>query len=180
MIKIKREKGPGYARLEKASKDLEGLTGRIGYFSSARYEDGTPVATVAAIQEYGAPSKGIPARPTMRPAIIKNQKQWANLFSAGAKAIMAGNETARSVMTKVASVAAGNVREEIAALYSPPLKPSTILARMRKAGISKSRRRRFSEGKSTEQDNKAIGNLTKPLVETRTMITSVTYEVVEE
>lgn len=180
MIKIKREKGPAWDRLEKAQKDLDKIVGRVGYFSSAKYENGLPVATVAAIQEEGYPQHNIPKRATMRPAINKNQNAWAELFRSGAKAIVAGNETAKSVMEKVASRAAADVRTEIASLYDPPLKQSTILNRMRKAGLSKARRKRFRAGQLNQSDVKAIGNLTKPLVDTRTMINSVTYEVVEE
>ena len=43
---------------------------RIGFFASAKYQDGTPVAAVAAWHEFGAPKVRLPSRPyfPQRPA----------------------------------------------------------------------------------------------------------------
>ena len=49
-----------------------GVSGvRVGFFSTARYDDGTPVATVAAINEFGSREANIPERPFFRQAIAK-------------------------------------------------------------------------------------------------------------
>ena len=40
---------------------------KVGFFSTAKYEDQTPVATVAAVQEFGAPKASIPERPLLPP-----------------------------------------------------------------------------------------------------------------
>ena len=42
---------------------------RVGFFSTAKYDDGTSVANVAGIQEFGAPAVGIPERPFFRQSI---------------------------------------------------------------------------------------------------------------
>ena len=51
---------------------------RAGFLEGATYPDGTPVALVAAVHEFGAPAKGIPVRPFMRTAIAQNKGKWAD------------------------------------------------------------------------------------------------------
>lgn len=149
----------GVQRLAVAVAGLDGLTGKVGYFESAKYADGTPVALVATVNEFGSASQGIPARPTMRPAIAKHSREWSSLFGQGARAVAKGTRTAFEVMDVMGQKAAGDVKVEIAELQSPPLDPDTIAAR----------RRRYADKKTT-------GNLSKPLVDTGIMINSVTNE----
>ena len=59
-------------------KNIQNATLQIGWFD-ARYEDGTPVSTVAMIQEFGAPEKNIPPRPFMRPAKMEHAQEWKEL-----------------------------------------------------------------------------------------------------
>ena len=139
---------------------LDGLQGKVGWNESAKYPDGTPVAYVASIHEFGAASQGIPARPFMRPAIAKNQKSWAAAFGKGAAAVLKGNFTPREVMERVCMDAVGAVKSSIASVQSPALEQSTVDAR----------RRAMADGKT-------IGNLTKPLVASGLMVNSVDYEV---
>ena len=67
--------------LENIAKALQPGTVKIGWFPSARYDDekSTPVAAIAAQNEYGNPNKNIPARPFIRPAIIRDQKTWEDI-----------------------------------------------------------------------------------------------------
>lgn len=64
---VVRREGPGTAKVLAAIKGLDGLEGKTGWFETARYPDGTAVAYVATIHEFGTPR--IPARPFMRPAV---------------------------------------------------------------------------------------------------------------
>lgn len=142
---------------------VEGLgdtAGKVGYFESSKYPDGTPVAYVAAIQEFGADEQGIPARPTMRPTIAAQSPEWARQFGAGARAVVQGKTTAPKVMEAVGMLAAGDVRKAIAELSAPPLAESTVAAR----------RRRYA-------DKKTKGNLSKPLVDTAVMVNALTHVV---
>ena len=61
------------ARLENVSDEFNGLVAQIGFPSGQHYPDGTNVAYVAAIQEFGAPAVNIPPRPFMQPT-VKAQK----------------------------------------------------------------------------------------------------------
>ena len=54
----------GWSRLFVNAKELAGTSIECGIFEdSPPYPDGTPVILVAAVNEFGAPEKNIPARP---------------------------------------------------------------------------------------------------------------------
>lgn len=194
-MKVTNTPGPAREKLRILVEGLGKSKGRVGWFESAKYADGTPVAYVAAIQEYGAtfmhpggtryvvgkdgmatfvsnnftgPVHGItgphqitiPPRSFMRSTITEKKMVWAKQFERAAKAIIAGNETPASAMEKLGLMASGDVRQTIAKLTSPALKQSTITNRLRQRA-----------------DGKTVGNLTKPLVFSRILITSLTYTV---
>ena len=60
--------------LATAIRDIQSKKLRVGWFDTARYQDGTPVAYVAAIQEFG--HGAIPPRPFMRPTIAQQRQAW--------------------------------------------------------------------------------------------------------
>lgn len=51
---------------------------RVGFLEGATYPDGTTVAMVAAVQEFGSPANNIPPRPFMRTAIEQKKQRWAD------------------------------------------------------------------------------------------------------
>lgn len=146
-----RRVGPGTDKLVATLDGLDNLEGKVGWFESAHYPGGTPVAYVATIQEFGYAAGGIPARPFMRPAVADNGPEWMKLLGEGAQAAMEGRFTPRAVLEMVVLKAAGDVGKKIAAVTSPALSPRTIAARKNKS--------------------------TKPLVDTGQMIQSVTGKV---
>lgn len=144
---VVRREGPGTAKVLAAIKGLDGLEGKTGWFETARYPDGTAVAYVATIHEFGTPR--IPARPFMRPAVADHGGEWLEALAEGAKASLNGGPSPETVLEIVTLQAAGNVAEKIAAVTSPPLKPVTV------------KRKGFA----------------KPLVDTGQMVQSVTGKV---
>jgi hypothetical protein len=66
------------ARISREYGTKRGVT--VGFDASATYPDGTSVAMVASIQEFGSPMAGIPPRPFFRTAIANNKGDWANLL----------------------------------------------------------------------------------------------------
>lgn len=145
---------------------LEGLGDAavgVGFFPSAKYEDGTPVAYVATIQEMGAPAQGIPPRSFMRSTAEAEKGEWASTARKGGAAIVKGSATAEQVLETIGLVAAGDIRQTISKITTPELKPSTIANRLRKRA-----------NKTT------LGKLDKPLVDTATLLNSVTSEVIKK
>lgn len=159
-MKVERKPGPGAETLKVLIAGLSNMTAKVGWFESAKYEDGTNVAYVATIHEYGAPAQGIPARPFMRPTAEAKQENWKQTARQGAQAVADGGKTSMDVMEALGALAAGDVRRTISQLTSPPLAPSTIAGRLRKRA-----------------DKKTVGLLTKPLVDTGTMITTLSHLV---
>jgi len=135
------------AKVLAAIKGLDGLEGKTGWFETAHYPDGTAVAYVATIHEFGTPR--IPARPFMRPAVADHGGEWLEALADGARASLNGGPSPETVLEIVTLQAAGNVAEKIAAVTSPPLKPVTV------------KRKGFA----------------KPLVDTGQMVQSVTGKV---
>jgi len=117
-------------------KELQSQEGRVGWFSSAKYEDGTPVAEIAAQNEFGNASKKIPPRPTIRPAIIENKSKWEQMAALGANAILAGKSTAKTVMTAVTLDAENAISKNIATITEPKLAPYTLERRRAKGNSS--------------------------------------------
>lgn len=160
MARVVRRPGPGAERLRIALEALDGKVGKVGWFESAVYPDGTQAAYVAAIHEYGYPEGGIPPRLGMRETADAKRGEWAGVAAQGAKAILEGKATAGAVMEAVGLKAAGDMRKRIATVQTPPLKPDTIRARQRQRA-----------------DKKTVGNLTKPLVDTGFLLGSLTNTV---
>lgn len=144
--------------MQKALRELERKEIRVGFFETAHYPDGTPVAYVAAIQEFGYGP--IPPRPFMRPAQAQNQAKWLDAIGKGVKLSFLGKITVDMALGQVGMVAAGDVQKAIKAVTAPPLAQATVDARQS----------RLSGKKSASN---------KPLVDTGQMIQSVTSAVVE-
>lgn len=160
MPEVKRSKPDAFKVLAKHLKELDGKVAKAGWFASSVYPTGTPIATVAAVHEFGAPAKNIPPRPFMRPTIARESDNWKKIMSSGAKAILHGNASIDQVMNAVGMKAAGDVAKTIASITQPPLKAATIAARARK-----------------RKDKTITATLKKPLVDTALMIGSVTHVV---
>jgi hypothetical protein len=162
-LKIERKITPAGKNLQIALKNLQGKVGKVGWFEKSKYEDGTPVAYVATIQEYGYPAGNIPPRPFMRTTIAEKQQEWKKIAESGSKAILNGKATVGTVMEAIGLKAAGDIRKKISLITAPPLSPRTIEAR-----------------RSRRADKKTIGLLTKPLIDTGIMFGTLTNTVEDE
>ena len=97
--------------LNAALKSIENKVGKVGFFEGAKYDDGTPVAYVAAIQEFGVPEKNIPSRSFMRSTISEQRETWAKIARQGSRAVLAGNVSALNLMEMIGQKAAGDNRK---------------------------------------------------------------------
>ena len=131
----------------------------VGFFDTAVYPSGVPVAYVASVHEFGWGP--IPARPFMRPAMNANRNKWQSNFLGGFKAVVNGQLTTRQVLDQMGMKISGQIKESIQAVTSPPLQDSTIEARLSKLA---------NGGKGAQ------GTISKPLVATGLMLNSVDYK----
>ena len=95
---------------------------QVGFFESARYPDGTPVAAVAAWNEFGAAN--IPERPFFRIALAGMRDPIEQIIRNEINPLKLVVD--RQLADKIGAYAAGAVQESIADLTSPPNAPSTV------------------------------------------------------
>ncbi len=166
--------------LDKITKALDRLpdqfkdrVAQFGVPQGLEYEDGTSVAYVAAIQEFGAPEAKIPPRPFLRPSIAQDKDKWVKILEAQIPKVQAGQITADQALLGVGAVAVGDIQAMIASINSPPLSPITVLLRKwRKQGKTIS-------GKTVGEAAQAIaagvdpGSDNKPLNDTGYLMSSI-------
>ena len=135
--------------------------GEVGWFPEAVYNDGTPIALVAATLNYGTAEAGanhnvaIPARPFMDGAIQNNKDKWARIY----KDRKESGASAEAALEEVCIAAREDIQESIETGNWEKLAKSTIEARARRHRGDKS------------------GNLSQPLIDTGEMINSVNYKI---
>lgn len=151
-IEIKLDK-----RLENL-KNIKDARSSVGWYDNTKYDDNTLVGEIAELQEYG--TSRFPPRPFMRPSRLKNEVKWRGIIEQGVKNCLNNGTPLKQAFGQVALVAQGDIAQEISEVWTPPLKWSTIRARMnRKSG------------------KKTIGALNKPLIDTGTMIGTISMKV---
>lgn len=117
----------GGEKLEAKFKELAKKLGKgaglkAGFLEAAKYPDGTPVATVAAANEFGDPEMERPPRPFFRTAIQENSERWADGLGALIKAGNSGEEA----LALTGEAIRGDIQSSIRTFADPPLAPSTI------------------------------------------------------
>lgn len=164
MAQVKRVPGPAAAPLQKALAGLKGFVGKVGWFNTAKYPDGTPVAYVASIQEFGWPEGNIPPRLPMRSTSREKRDEWGGVAERASKAVLTGKLSPVQAMETLGLKAAGDIRKGIAAVMSPPLKVNTVKARL--AG---------------KKQGKVVSvTVAKPLVDSGHMLATLTNVVEKE
>lgn len=174
------------ALLMAAMKDLSRKEARIGFFAHSKYPDGTPAAYVATIQEFG--HGAIPARPFFRPTIAEQKAAWRETLRKGYQGALNGKITVESMLTQFAAMAAGDVKQKIASIQTPPLAISTLLLRKHKKEggtvtgkkVGEAVREANFNGPRQSPTPDLSGVSTKPLVDTGYLISQVTFAVVSK
>ena len=177
-MQVKREQPRAFETLLGRLKELDGVETKVGFFPSAKYEDGTPVAYVASIQEFGYGP--IPPRPFFRRTIAEQMKAWAGYAAQGAKAILEGTRTARDVMGGLGERAQEDVKETINRITSPPLSPITLELRAMKHKNPNLKITAKTVGEAARRVRQPgyvldAGTPDKPLIDTKNMITTLTH-----
>lgn len=166
------------ARLEAIARKISrGAFLRVGFLEGATYPDGTSVATVAAIQNFGAPAKGIPARPFFTNMIAEKSKSWGEAL---VNRLKANDWDLHKSLEQMGNGIAGQLRQSIVDMNDPPLSDVTLLLRERfrdHNDIS------FSDVLDAWRDVAGgvkptiSGTGAKPLIWTGHLLQSVDYEV---
>lgn len=151
---------------------------KVGFLEGATYPDGTSVAMVAAINNFGAPAVGIPPRPFFSNMIAEKQDEWGPAL---AKLLVANDYDLEKSLDQLGFGIEGQLRESIVQTNSPALSDVTLMLRKMKsqdqslvvtgATVGEAARR-VAAGESV------AGVDSKPLVESGHMLDSVDHEVV--
>ena len=157
MAKFTRKKENTYNKVRRFLSDNETL--KVGFFDT-RYQDGTPVAYVASIHEFGSPSNNIPPRSFMRSTATEKADAWAKAAAQIFRPAMLGSGSMTDALDMLGFIVEGDIAEKITQISAPALKESTIRAK-----------------RSKRADGGTTGSLGKPLVETGLMLQSVTHQV---
>ncbi|MBV1833074.1 HK97-gp10 family putative phage morphogenesis protein [Novacetimonas pomaceti] len=150
--------GDGFIRMQAVLRDMRGRISQaatldVGWDDRAKYPDGTFVADVARYQEFG--TRTIPARPFVRPAVMRYQEEWRSYFQSQLEGT---NQPLDVILERLGLVIAGDIQKSIVAVTTPPLAPSTL-------------RQRLKRGYSN------LATASKPLVDTGLMLRSVRSKV---
>lgn len=150
----------------------------VGFLGDVTEEDGTNTAMIAAIQEFGAPSKGIPPRPFFRNMIAAKSPEWP---AAIGDLLIANGYDAAKTLGQTGEEIAKQLQVSISEISEPPLSPVTVMLRgMRRQARYKDKPfwELFAEAKSrVEAGQTNYGASEKPLVDTGTLLGAVHYEV---
>lgn len=98
----------------------------VGVPEGKREEDGTPVAMIAAVHEFGSPSQGIPERPFLRVAVQRNRQKYVRLNRINLVKMLRGQAAVEQALGQLGEMAKGDVQTEIRSGDFAPLKPATI------------------------------------------------------
>lgn len=157
----------GGEKLQKKLKSIAQarITANIGFLDRTTYPDGTGVATVAYLNEYGGHN---PPRPFLSRTRSNNIKKWVKGIKVNLQKAGISKASIANVYEMMAMVAVGDVKRTIADWPSSdpyPNNPATI----------KAKARRGRSGKNIQ----AI-DPTRVLIDTGRMIGAVGYEVVKK
>ena len=154
-------------------KSLEEYSAQAGWFESARYDDGVPVAQVAIYNEYG--TSRIPPRPFIRPTVESQKGEWTRATGKVVSQVLRGKMSAEQGMTLVAQKAAGDIRQTITQVFEPELSPVTVLLRQwRKEGKDITGKTVGDAARAVAEGQRGEGVTTKPLIDTGHMLATCT------
>lgn len=167
-------------------KGLVGKVAKVGWNERAKYPDedgkaGLYVAQVAAINEWGSPINNIPPRSFLRRTISVKRNEWNILWPRYAQEIINGKLSMAVALEGFGLLVKGEIQQTIAHVFEPPLKPATIARRLARYRVKNpyALANKFTKGKIlTSEEKRNLGSLTKPLIDTGYMQSSI-YNTVE-
>lgn len=140
---------PGVINIDELKRHMTSRSVKIGFPQGPTEKDGTPVAMIAAVHEFGVPKKNIPERSFLRSSIHEHMPNYLRLNRANLLRVIRSKITIEAALGLLGQMAAGDAKRMIRNGNFVPLAPSTIRAK----------------GSS------------KPLIDSGTMLQTLTYEV---
>lgn len=95
----------------------------VGFFSQSTYPDGTSVPLVAAVQEFGSPSRNIPPRPFFRGMIEAKSPEWPKAVG---DLLVSNDYDAQKTLGQTGEAIKGQLQASIVDFVGEPLKPATV------------------------------------------------------
>ena len=152
----------------------------MGWFEDQKYPDGQPVAYIAGIQEFGWAPRGIPPRLGMRALAQEKGGEWAKAAGDAAKICIESGRSGETIFQIVAQFMAGDMKQRISQIISPPLAQSTIDARLaRREKGSKGAAKRALKAAAKQREKGLPVTLEKPLVDTGYLLRTVIGKAVK-
>lgn len=145
----------------------------VGLPAGKKEEDGTPLAMIGAVHEFGSPERGIPERSWLRSSLADNAPRFVALNRINLHKILLGEMTFDQALAQLGEMAKGAAQARI---YSGPfadLQAATLRARARKRSggyNAKLKAKRDAAGAGAPPEG-------KPLVDTGNLVQSITYIV---
>jgi hypothetical protein len=111
------------SKLAKIIKSTEGHPRvSVGFLRDATYPDGTSVAMVATVQEFGG-GNNIPPRPYFRFMVAEKSGSWPDAVAANLKAT---DYDGHKTLDRMGQGIKGQLQQSIKDTNDPPLAPATI------------------------------------------------------
>lgn len=177
-VELKRDNPQALKAIAIKLETLNAIDTKVGWFRTSHYEDGTPVAYAAALNELGHGKT--PPRPFFRPTVAAEQERWKQSTAVDAKAMISGTATPMSVMEGLGQRVEKDVLKTIVSIHEPALSPVTIELRAMKkrdpnlvitgAVVGEAARRVAAPGYKAP-----AGVSTKPLNDSGVMIARLTH-----
>lgn len=134
-------------------------------------------ATIGYIQEFGAPEARIPARPFLRPTVVREQPRITEMLKMAGQYALDGKQDAMERTLEALGMYMQNaVRLRISEGIPPPLSPRTIAERERKHKSAKPIKGPYGKGWAKNALSPAFQGWT-PLVDTGKLRAAITYVV---
>lgn len=162
---------------EIAKKAGKAGTLKVGFLENATYPDGTSVAMVGAIQEFGAPSVGIPPRPYFRSMIAEKSGGWPVALG---KIAVSNDYDMEKTLGQMGEGIKGQLQESIINTNEPPLSPITVMLRGMRSHDQSLVVTGKTVGEAAARVDEGLTNYgasDKVLDDTGHMLNSVDYEV---
>jgi hypothetical protein len=103
----------GWSKILADMKNLDAKSVKVGIQSGSTAEDGSNLAMIAAVHEYGNEKGTIPSRPFIRSALDTNKQQIKSLSDEMAGKIIDGTSSLRQALDTIGIAVTGMIQQNI-------------------------------------------------------------------